>query len=956
MPGLDFSKVYSKTSMTPQQAQGVISVFGADAQQPNTQLDYSRFKGLDFSRVQKAPAKTTDSMVLADKPGYEYGDILPVKKNIKTGERSFAVPEMIRAPVRGIQQFEQAAKARSTEMTPDMVATVLASTPEFTGLKPKTTLPKVVPKEPPVVEAGEKIASAAKQTPEGKILTGAKHADIPGEGKEGFVTDKGKFVTREQALSVAEADKQLVQKPVEPDKLHSEDIGRPKPPSVLSTSKVFSPEQPLASTKSPGTPIGVHQLLERSRGESVLDMEEARRWLKPLRGTVPEETWNKFLDHADDPKGVPLSPEETQLFNNTIGKLKTEIDQGRAELTGMGVDTKRLMDDTGSMGGAIRQRVGKNTPAERVRGALSPQGVRSLSKSAGTTRARSMMNITQDGKRTTVYINDKDEVMDAANPKMKLGDYDDTTNKARLANGQEVPVTDATRKEIETATGGKIQYEKNGLLTYMTTLLQVRRALRSARDLEAIKQSPEFSQIARAPMTKGETPFSIINGRKRYWREVQGIPAFRGYKFEPRIAEELEDFTHGVSESVGELDFLDRANRFSLGLFFFMSPFHGYNLTQMALTTKDIGGLVSDPWAKDFAESARDVMEFRKPYTQMIRSGVNPFGLKFAGEGFRKAMVDAADISGRRNPQGWAQLAKLAGMPVNGVKEISQGSWSAIGSYQDMLQLTLMKGLKRRGLSDAEARELIARTFPSDSPPSRVLGSRLLGQTLHGQFLFNFPHYLYNRTKGPLTMIASMAKKGQITDAERLRAIRQVLTVAATYEFGKHIITPMLKQMTGNQNAQSGGFGYDVWPEAAERLYQGMEGGQYGRTIGQTIQSMASPGYAAQAYDLVRGVQPYFGKPTSLPGETPKEIASDYASDIAYKLSPVQRGIGIVQGRMSPTDLIWQQVLGVKYPRPLPQSVQRELKSRRKHGTAWDQLYNQLDKEFNESPDNRPQR
>lgn len=62
----------------------------------------------------------------ADEPGYEYGDLVPMKKNIKTGERSLALPEIIKSPIRGMGDLISIAQNKSIESTPDAVSAMMA--------------------------------------------------------------------------------------------------------------------------------------------------------------------------------------------------------------------------------------------------------------------------------------------------------------------------------------------------------------------------------------------------------------------------------------------------------------------------------------------------------------------------------------------------------------------------------------------------------------------------------------------------------------------------------------------------------------------------------------------------------------------------------------------------------------------------------------------------------------
>lgn len=740
----------------------------------------------------------------------------------------------------------------------------------------------------------------------------------------------GSPIRGERILSTAAKDGENIV----PGKLHSEDVaaaaGAPSNAGVPFQSKIFTPDQPVASTQAPTSTKGLSDRLFQQQQSSLADQKEMSKWLQSNVGNVSKELGEKFLDHADDPKGVPLAPHEAELFNKTIGAMKEEIDANRREIGAAGLDPGMIDVESGSLGGAIRQRIGMNTPLDRMTG-VEPRPVesgRSLSKSAGTFKGRSMMALTrEDGTRAPVYINDEGQIFDASKKgAAPIGVYDEAAGTAIEGSKTLGKIGEATRKEIEAATGGEVTYHKNAFGVYGTTLLQTRRAVRSARLLEDIKKSPKFNEVAHSAKSKGKIPTDETG---EHWRQVPGIPAFKDYYFAPRYAEELEDFAHGMKRGMGELNKLDALNRFSLNLLFFMNPYHAYNVAEMALVTKGAAGLAKDlpGTVKDFGESVKDVALLRKPYVKYARAGVSLPGMKTAAEDFNRATMHAMGEVIHRNPVEFGKLARdlfadEASGPMDAlVKRMAEVSHKAVFQWQDILQLTLQKGLERKGLSTAQATEQIAKTFPPYRTPSRVADQRWLGQALQSQAFFNFPKFMYNRFQGAINIIKDL--KGP----ERAHAIDQLLTIALVYYAGKTLIDPFLKQATGNKNAEAGDFGYGVFPGAIEKLAKGT------RTPGQTFQGFTSPGYLPQAYDMARGVNAFLGKPTSIPGETPKEIGYDYANEIAQKLSPVQRFGAVQSGKQDPDDLLWSQLLGVKYPSDLPKSVAKQLKSREKYGT-----------------------
>lgn len=99
-------------------------------------------------------APQNDGRFLANDPNYDYLNILPFRKNIQTGELAkvesgpyagfpdLNVPEMLRSPIRGMQDMETAAQNQSTEQTPDSINAMAAmllpvATEGYVGKKPE---------------------------------------------------------------------------------------------------------------------------------------------------------------------------------------------------------------------------------------------------------------------------------------------------------------------------------------------------------------------------------------------------------------------------------------------------------------------------------------------------------------------------------------------------------------------------------------------------------------------------------------------------------------------------------------------------------------------------------------------------------------------------------------------------------------------------------------------------
>ncbi len=100
-------------------------------------------------------ARKASGPLLEDKPGVEYGQVLPISRDVKTGEMSMALPEILRAPIRGwtrpIDQFDQ--------NNPQHVADLQAAISLFPGAVKTMGRPAVLP---PLVEA-ERVGNVPPQ-------------------------------------------------------------------------------------------------------------------------------------------------------------------------------------------------------------------------------------------------------------------------------------------------------------------------------------------------------------------------------------------------------------------------------------------------------------------------------------------------------------------------------------------------------------------------------------------------------------------------------------------------------------------------------------------------------------------------------------------------------------------------------------------------------------------------
>ena len=893
--------------------------------------------------------------LLPDDPKKQYATILPMAKDTATGKRSLAVPGILRDL---IHAAEVPGKVTAGQATPEDMETAAGNLAlGMAGLgKGVSTAP-------------ERVVSAAIKSGK-EIIKGANHAaayDSIGleQGKaklpEGFVTDKGRFISREEAAKLTKATGQVPQKTEALGKLHSEDVAKAAgtpPEKGTPQSRIFSPDPPMASTQNITTPRGIADRLYADLGKAKADPVELGRFLKENGAyNISPELDKKFGLHEDDPVAHPLNPEEQVAYERVIKPMRDEIEAAKSQLLKEGYDPEMFAteaEESGLKGGAIRQVKGKNTPMDRLMGtqervplkdrlkqAMTPVGKRSLSKSAGVVRPRSMFAMDIGGKRTVVYVDDG-FAYDAANPKNLIGEVvDPDTREIKTPNGIG-KLKDATRAEITAATDGRIQYHDQTTAVTATALLQVRRAARVAQSLEELSKAPEASEVMRTP-AKGFK--NIPEG----WVEIPGVRAFRGKYFEPRFAEEIEDHLGASRRNMGELKALESLNRFAISSLFWLNPAHAYNVAEAFAVTKGALGFAKDlpGTAGDFVKSLKSVATRDKIYMQQVRAGVPMKGIDTATEKFSSDLLKSVAMRAAEDPKGFAAFAsKFGKTPTELIKKIGQLSHDATFGLQDVLQQTLERGYARKGVGRATTTEQIAKTLPSYRTPARIAGSRLLGKAMKGSTWFQFPGWDVGRLQGLGNILKGSAK----LDA---KSLDQLLMIAVLYEFGKEVYDPAVKQITGNQGAEAPTSGYGVFPKAISDVYEGA------KSVPQAAQSLFPLGYlpkAAAKFPI--GVDLYTGQKISLPGEKPGEVAADYARAVARDIDPLRRLMDLQAGKGDLTSNIAGQI-GFKVPTAEQQAGkakamkynQQALKSKRKkeikESTNPDELYKKAVKALN---------
>lgn len=173
-------------------------------------------------------------------------------------------------------------------------------------------------KQKPVIP--EKITAAAYRTPEGKVETGANHHEIlkrlgvtgfeTPESRNtpqfGFVTDKGRFVTREEAGPISKASGQALKdfEPGEP--VHSDEVASPVQQTLpLSEVPKMTEDQVRDLVSKAAQIVRTRKLTSPERANLAREMENARQGKPEALQKLVESLSRALPKEAPKIKGGP---------------------------------------------------------------------------------------------------------------------------------------------------------------------------------------------------------------------------------------------------------------------------------------------------------------------------------------------------------------------------------------------------------------------------------------------------------------------------------------------------------------------------------------------------------------------------------------------------------------------------------------------------------------------------
>jgi len=544
--------------------------------------------------------------------------------------------------------------------------------------------------------------------------------------------------------------------------------------------------------------------------------------------------------------------------------------------------TDRQSTDMGDL------RTGKTTMADLLKEDLAPlvrelDGLKQEQRTLSATKSRQeaakvrLRNIT---RRINDLEQSRQEMIDSADENMMRGRV--WQDKA----GKTWKFDQATTEEIEANTN--LKYFKSRTASAVVNFLQLRKAERAYDFLEAFKDSPEFSTVAKK-YGEGIAPEG--------WK-MTTLPQFRGYLFEPKTAEVLDWYAKRIQR--GDATAWDRVANFLQTAIFFNPLIHVPNISIHWAVEKGVSGWMPHNWPRILRTSAKAI-------DAVIHQNADYLAALDAGGAMTEARNRNKEIVnlflrklGREVEQDAPLAARIAGYlgtsPVRLIKAIYNFSSHATWTVQDVAMLQAAYEKVDRGMPLKEALDETARHIPDYRLPTRILNSAALGNIMQNRKLTMFGAYHYGALKSYGEMV-----KGLAAEDNTLRERGDALDKMAMLGIVTFVLYPqvdrIVQYLTGKKDVELRRAGASTFLYNMELLLKGE------RTAPQVLQSVVTPQVATKAglelalnREIDTGRQIY---DIHAPAGT---IARQVGRKVVGAVAPLEAGARVAEGRVEPQE------------------------------------------------------
>lgn len=492
-------------------------------------------------------------------------------------------------------------------------------------------------------------------------------------------------------------------------------------------------------------------------------------------------------------------------------------------------------------------------------------------------------------------------------------------------DGKQWKIGDATTAEIEKNTN--LTYHKNPYLNVMASYLKLRQINRATDFIENLKGDPDFKNIA--------VQYSDANRIPENWRGVN-MPQFRGYAFDPRVADALDNFYKKIQSGGDDpLQVLSEVNKFLRAAIFYNPALHVPNLAVTWATDRGFSRWFIPTHYKTLVQTGLRAIDAvthqNKDYIDWIKNGGNGAFFDASGKKIGDLILSKMGEELKANPELADNIAKALGYvnPKNLIKAVYDASGKATWWVDDVMNM--QRDLERMNdnpkLSMKEAREQTAKFIPDYKIPSRIgpgpLKSKILADALRNPNTTMFGAYHYGLLKSYGNMVHSLidAKndpKGALETVDKLLMLG--LISFAVYP----ALDNAVQHILGNDKASVRRFGLAALPDNTYHFVKG------DKNLASYAMSEITPSpLLKSAIELGTNTKlPYGGSVTKASlFKDPKKFAGDMTQYAAQQVAPLSQAETITSGKRTVGETALG-FIGVKSPHQNDEQAHADLRTK----------------------------
>jgi hypothetical protein len=466
-------------------------------------------------------------------------------------------------------------------------------------------------------------------------------------------------------------------------------------------------------------------------------------------------------------------------------------------------------------------------------------------------------------------------------------------------NGKRWSLGEASIREIESNMDVRFHEDPFPVLIHQN--LQLKSMLRAAKWLEEFKSSEPFGRVA---IKAGER--NIPPDWKANYHPDRLPSQLRGYVFEPKLADTLEQF-QSRSQGSDPSEAL-ALNRLLQNAVFLANPFlHTPNLLGWwSLTrgaSKWINPLAYYGMGKSGIKAYNDVINRSPEYIRYLKAGAPFQNTRMQEFSQNVAAMLQKEIEGE--PTLGRKVANIAGY-ANPIKLSQSIGKAATAGLHDMLTLQLIHEVQLRnpGMRASDVIKKVTATMPDYRMPARILNNRRLSKFLQNKNWAWFAAYHYSEGRAFINMAKGLAGKG---DLSRSEAMDRIAALAILMAVAYPILDAIFHKVVGRQDLSLRRAGPTTWPHAIAGVAEG-----------KLTPVQATPSFFSLSPGISGFVSLLFNRDVlhgGLPIYNPKAGLGQGVGDVARfagsLLNPIQMYNDLKNGRMN-WDQIFLNLMGIR--------------------------------------------